>query len=395
MGKVDTALRFGQYNSYELDAGEELWTSKFEVEFYSEIAIQIQAIQPDGAVTGEIIVRWIGADGGMLHDTAKAFTPAARWTKQVYVVDVPVGAKHAMWAVKNTHGSNKLNFACGMAEPGSIAGAFDPSLVNMVSMLDAYGLYTGVVTANQVRTGLLEAIAGKAWFDLDAPEIVMIGDNGVKWQASPENPFSLTDASGKLIGGLAHVKNVLQMIAGALTNDPESGYYGIVGTWTMPAIVKYELPERELSGMMFFAPNKSTPVFALGTRTDEYAWFELNVGSELVWLSSEDHMMLLSKDAQITMSGDPYDMGYGIDLSVTAANGHKQEIQLGGYIDEDDIKGGNIMLQVSGSGLTPARVILDTGEYSENLAELSFGNRGLGVDASGAYKRTGTTKTRL
>ena len=37
------------------------------------------------------------------------------------------------------------------------------------------GLYTGIVSANQVIAGIFISLDGKAYFDLDKPEIVMEG----------------------------------------------------------------------------------------------------------------------------------------------------------------------------------------------------------------------------
>lgn len=215
MGYVDTLTRFTHYNSYRLDPGEELFGTPFDVEFFSAINSQAQVICKGATSEGAMYMTWLAEDGSKLSRDEYEFDVTGRWVRQIWPSEPPEHAVRAMWSVKNTDDTEAWNVACAMTSAGEMAGAFDPALANQVSLLTASGLYTGTVTADQVVTGLLQATDGRAYFDLDKPEIVMQGDNA-KWKASPENPLRLEDSDGNLIGGLVQAGDSVAFMTSVL-----------------------------------------------------------------------------------------------------------------------------------------------------------------------------------
>ena len=84
------------------------------------------------------------------------------------------------------------------------------------------------INADLVIAGLLKAVNGEAWFDLDKPEIVMEGEQA-DLSITPENPLKLTDKLGKFIGGLGVADGTLGLVSGVLTNDPNMNAYATIG----------------------------------------------------------------------------------------------------------------------------------------------------------------------
>lgn len=226
MATVDTAVRFNKFNSLKLEHGETSWSQKFEVGLYSAVTVQAQVLCLDGAASGQFIMRWLDEDGKKVIDSTDGFSITNKWAKKTATFEVPEGAVKCIFALKNTDSTKEINVACAMAEAGEMAGAFDPSLASQVSLLNAQGLYTGIVSANQVIAGILQSLDGKAYFDLEKPEIVMEGTDAT-WKASPENPLRLEDEEGDFIGGLVRLPDGrMAIITSALGNaeDLQGGY---------------------------------------------------------------------------------------------------------------------------------------------------------------------------
>ena len=62
-------------------------------------------------------------------------------------------------------------------------------------LLTADNIITGTLSADLVKTGRVESVDGKAYFDLDDPKIFMqgeVGGKGVRVEMSPKNPFKLS-----------------------------------------------------------------------------------------------------------------------------------------------------------------------------------------------------------
>lgn len=226
MATVDTAVRFNKFNSLKLEHGETSWSQKFEVGLYSAVTVQAQVLCLDGAASGQFIMRWLDEDGKKVIDSTDGFSITNKWAKKTATFKVPEGAVKCIFALKNTDSTKEINVACAMAEAGEIASAFDPSLASQVSLLNAQGLYTGTVSANQVIAGILQSLDGKAYFDLEKPEIVMQGKDAT-WKASPENPLRLEDEEGDFIGGLVRLPDGrMAIITSALGNaeDLDGGF---------------------------------------------------------------------------------------------------------------------------------------------------------------------------
>ena len=397
MGHVDTTLLYNGFNSYVLEAGEVLWGNTFDVNLYSHISLQFVTIRLDGTASVRLNVRWIGEDNKRLGvaDTQIPFDVTNRWSRKTATLEVPEEAFKVTVSIENTSGSD-FYISCPMSEAGEIATAFDPALASKMAWHDANGSYVGFLSADQIVAGILRSVTGDSGFDLEAPKIWMkSADGAVTWEATPENPFSLTDASGKSIGGLAYINGLLRVIAGALTNNPDAGYYGVVGTWDMPENVKYELEARSLTGLMVFSENnKTTPLVALGSRTDELENFmEINVKGEVIFVASDNHVVFALEQAMLVLNGDPADGHFGASLKIERPNGYTQDVMLSPWSDQS--QGGETIIQSGGGSITGKGLRLSDGVYGEDTVEMWYGTRGLGVDSAGAYKRTGLTKTRL
>jgi len=204
MATVDTTFRFNRFNSLRLESGEESWSQKFEVEYYSTLTVQSQVLCLDGAASGVFILRWLDEDGKKVIDSTNAFSIDNRWKRKTATFEVPDGAVECMFALKNADATKSINVACAMVEAGEIASAFDPSLASQLAYMDANGFYGATVTAWQVVAGILQSVDGKAYFDLEKPEIVMQGKDAT-WKASPDNPLRLEDGEGEFIGGLVRL----------------------------------------------------------------------------------------------------------------------------------------------------------------------------------------------
>lgn len=219
MGQVDTLLKYGPYNTYHMDPNETLYATPFDVTYYSDIVIQLVAINPAQATSATLHLRWIDADNKKIgDDTVETFSITQVFSDWWKSFSVPSNAKKLHWWIKA--GDVGFNWGCGMVSPGTMMRAFSDNVSDRTSLLTAKGLYTSTISANQILAGILMALSRLAWFDLEKPEIVMKGDDAT-WKASPENPLELTDANGNFIGGLKKTdNNKLVLVATALSNDP-------------------------------------------------------------------------------------------------------------------------------------------------------------------------------
>lgn len=224
---VDTTLKYGQYNTYKMDANEKLYADPFDVSQYSVITMQLVTIRTAGATTCEVGARWIDANNRKMgSDVLLTVNVLNRFSDWHHTLEVPEGAMSLQWWIKA--GSASFNWACGKISPGSMPTAFSVDLTERTSMMTADGLYTSTIKADQVVSGLLRALNGGAWFDLDKPEIVMEGKQA-DLSITPENPLKLTDKQGNFIGGLGVAGGILGLVAGVLTNDPNMNTYATVG----------------------------------------------------------------------------------------------------------------------------------------------------------------------
>jgi hypothetical protein len=300
---VDTTLKYGRYNSYRLTAWQHIWAEPFDVSIYNTVTAQMQTICPTGSATGQLEIRWVGADGAMVGQDTVDLSVNNRWKRFTQTFDVPSSAVRAVWQVYN-NSANKWNFACAMMEYGEIAGAFDPSLMTQVSTLTAEGLYTSTISANQILAGIMRALSGKAWYDLEKPEIVMQGE-WADWKASPSNPLEITDKHGDFIGGLAWMGKLLALVSTALTNNPESGIYATVGEWTVPALSGV-YDAYTAVGIRLYDPTYSqdNPVAEICVaRLSNQFKFEIFFKGERKLSADEDSVSIAVKNLEVWLNG--------------------------------------------------------------------------------------------
>lgn len=225
---VDNTLRYRGFNSYNLEAGETLYSSLSDCEYLGFVTTQWVALKVGGTIAGgEVRIVWIDDTGGQLGATERhTFTPTRLWERYTWTVAVPPEA--VKLRIQFEGGEQGYHFACPMAEPGEIASSFDPNLASTVAYMTSEGAYVGFLNAEQITAGLLRAVNGGAWFDLDKPEIVMEGEQA-DLSITPENPLKLTDKQGNFIGGLGVAGGILGLVAGVLTNDPNMNTYATIG----------------------------------------------------------------------------------------------------------------------------------------------------------------------
>lgn len=225
---VDNTLRYRGFNSYELAPNETLYSSLSDCEYLGFVTTQWVALKAGGTIAGgEVRIVWIDDTGGQLGATGRhTFTPTRLWERHTWTVAVPPEA--VKLRIQFDGGAQGYHFACPMTEPGEIASSFDPSIASAVAYMTSEGAYVGFLNAEQITAGLLRAVNGGAWFDLDKPEIVMEGKQA-DLSITPENPLKLTDKSGKFIGGLGVADGTLGLVAGVLTNDPNMNVYATIG----------------------------------------------------------------------------------------------------------------------------------------------------------------------
>ena len=225
---VDNTLRYRGFNSYELAPNETLYSSLSDCEYLGFVTTQWVALKAGGTIAGgEVHIVWIDDTGGQFGSTELyEFTPARLWERHTWTVAVPPEA--VKLRIQFEGGAQGYHFACPMTEPGEIASSFDPNIASAVAYMTSEGAYVGFLNAEQITAGLLRAVNGGAWFDLDKPEIVMEGEQA-DLSITPENPLKLTDKNGNFIGGLGVADGRLGLVAGMLTNDPDMNTYATIG----------------------------------------------------------------------------------------------------------------------------------------------------------------------
>jgi hypothetical protein len=225
---VDNTLRYRGFNSYELAPNETLYSSLSDCEYLGFVTTQWVALKVGGTIAdGEVRIVWIDDTGGQFGSTELyEFTPTRLWERHTWTVAVPPEA--VKLRIQFEGGAQGYHFACPMTEPGEIASSFDPNLASAVAYMTSEGAYVGFLNAEQITAGLLRAVNGGAWFDLDKPEIVMQGEQA-DLSITPENPLKLTDKNGNFIGGLGVAGGILGLVAGTLTNDPNMNVYATMG----------------------------------------------------------------------------------------------------------------------------------------------------------------------
>ena len=314
MATVDTGVRFNKFNSLKLEINETSWSQKFEVEFYSTITVQAQVLCVTGSASGQFILRWLDEDGKKIIDSTDGFSIENRWRRKTATFEVPEGAIECMFALKNTDNTEQINVACAMAEAGEIASAFDPSLATQVSLLDAHGLYTGTVTAWQVIAGILQSLDGKAYFDLEKPEIVMQGKDAT-WKASPDNPLRLEDDGGELIAGIVKIDDDIVFVTNTIS-DPEdldhhlkiSKRFGEEDYTTNLDIYS----EGQVVGHISTFKSNWGPVVMIGAGEFEEYNIGVSISTDGVYLFSDGFNFGLYDEFAYLMSKD-WKNGFGVD----------------------------------------------------------------------------------
>jgi len=192
------------------------------------VTTQWVALKVGGTIAdGEVRITWIDDTGGQFGSAELyEFTPTRLWERYTWTVAVPPEA--VKLRIQFGGGAQGYHFACPMTEPGEIASSFDPNLASAVAYMTSEGAYVGFLNAEQITAGLLRAVNGGAWFDLDKPEIVMEGKQA-DLSITPENPLKLTDKLGKFIGGLGVANGRLGLVASVMTNDPNMNAYATIG----------------------------------------------------------------------------------------------------------------------------------------------------------------------
>ena len=225
---VDNTLRYRGFNSYELAPNETLYSSLSDCEYLGFVTTQWVALKVGGTIaSGEVRITWIDDTGGQFGSAELyEFTPTRLWERHTWTVAVPPEA--VKLRIQLEGGTQGYHFACPMTEPGEIASSFDPNIASAVAYMTSEGAYVGFLNAEQITAGLLRAVNGGAWFELDKPEIVMEGKLA-DLSITPENPLKLTDKSGNFIGGLGVADGILGLVAGVLTNDPNMETYATIG----------------------------------------------------------------------------------------------------------------------------------------------------------------------
>ncbi len=387
---VDTTLRYGTFNTYLLGDGEWLHADPFDVENYSHITIQAVVIRLDGqAITNARFTgRWLDSAGKKLgSEINHGFTTTNKFQRITQTWAVPTNAVKIAWRIEGGYGG--YHVACPMIEPGQIASSFDPSVASMVAWHDSSGSYVGFLNANQIVAGILRSVIGNSGFDLDGARIWMTSRDGeITWEATPENPLVIKDNNDNILGGLALINNVVRLITNALADDPESGKYVKLGSWTAPADTDKQLEAREMIGIQLFLPaySSANPVMTLGVVTEVDGvpltsyWTELAIMGEVILFAGNDFFNVFVENARLNMVGDSSAGNYGIVLEIRDSAGKYHQLKLQ-----------NNLLQLETGGTMAVR-----GFYSDlTQTEITRGIRSLGIDGTGVYKSVSGTKTYL
>ena len=219
MGHVDTVLRYRGFNSYHHLAGEKKWSDKFDVSLYSDVVLQLVAITSSATMqTPGVGVWFYDEDNKRIQYKGNTMYVTTRWSEHWKTYTVPENAKTAQIQIAHAANGQPFNWAVAKLGPGTMPTAFTFDLMERVLYMDADGLYTSFIKANQVQTGIMFSNDQQAGFDLDGRRIFLTGDDGTLVSLTPDNPIRVESENGDLLGGLAVVDGKLRFIASTITN---------------------------------------------------------------------------------------------------------------------------------------------------------------------------------
>lgn len=228
MGQVSTELTYAGHNTYRMDPYEEMHATMFDVSLYSDVTIQVVTINPASLASGSVHLCWIDGDNKRIGNiVVESVSVLKRFTEWWKAFEVPENAVRLHWWIKA--GSTGFNFGCAMATPGTIRRAFSSNLEDRVSMITADGLYTSTISGNQILAGIIRALTGDAWFDLEKPEIVMKGVDADLY-IDPANPLKVTDKNGNLLGGLMSIDGNIVLTSEYITTPTDPMVAASIGT---------------------------------------------------------------------------------------------------------------------------------------------------------------------
>ena len=138
---VDNTLRYRGFNSYNLEAGETLYSSLSDCEYLGFITTQWVALKVGGTIGGgSVRITWIDHTGGQFGSAELyEFTPTRLWERYTWTIAVPPEA--VKLRIQFDGGARGYHFACPMTEPGEIASSFDPSIASAVAYMTSEGAY--------------------------------------------------------------------------------------------------------------------------------------------------------------------------------------------------------------------------------------------------------------
>lgn len=342
---IDTTLLYAGYNTYELDVGEKLYAKPLDIELHEYITVQLMAIRLEGTATGQFEFRWLDGDGKKIgNDTIVTFDVINKWQRKHQTLTVPENAVKVIPCINNTS-EVKWHVACPMVDYGELLRAFDAATASRLNWQDAHGSYVGFFRADQIIAGILRSVIGDSGFNLDEAKIWMTSADGeVKWEATPENPLTVKDKNNNLIAGIMKLANKLGFVSQFISNDPSGADgYGTVGA-SEDGGPGFEFKYGEHSFLLAFNNQQGTALLLYIDGVLRQSW-HADGGTRI-----RDH------EGKVRLQSDMYGTFYVSD-------------------------GSRIRIIANASAAT-------------QLTD-SSGNNTLGVDATGAYKIIGGTKTYL
>ena len=399
---VDNTLRYRGFNSYNLEAGETLYSSLSDCEYLGFVTTQWVALKAGGTIAGgEVRITWIDDTGGQFGSAELyEFTPTRLWERHTWTVAVPPEA--VKLRIQFGGGTQGYHFACPMTEPGEIASSFDPNIASAVAYMTSEGAYVGFLNAEQITAGLLRAVNGGAWFDLDKPEIVMEGKQA-DLSITPENPLKLTDKSGKFVGGLGVIEGLLGLVAGVLTDDVEGGARATIGTGTdghkgidfTDGENRYQLTTSDGDGVALYVNGDKRQVWRyeeVSSLLGEHVLFYFNDAARSNMSGSDSSYFFAGQNRLAYKSGPKTSTGNG-PLSITGLVNQAGMSSLGVYAGNETgftATDSQSMRWVQAGLMNGYRF-----QAHDGLAELrnGSGDHALGIDSGGPYRIKNGTKT--
>ena len=309
MGQVSTELTYAGHNTYRMDPNEEMHASMFDVSLYSDVTIQVVTINPASLASGSVHLCWIDGDNKRIGNiVVESVSVLKRFTEWWKAFEVPENAVRLHWWIKA--GSTGFNFGCAMATPGTIRRAFSSNLEDRVSMITADGLYTSTISGNQILAGIIRALTGDAWFDLEKPEIVMKGTDAIL-TINPSNPLKVTDKNGNPLGGLMNIEGNIVLTSEYITTPTDPMVAASVGTvvdssnvshtgfivWAKKADGTYERsllisPDHDGQYLRIYGPGGHTSMYATAQGTiylrTEHCGLSMIPGSTNLFITDND-----------------------------------------------------------------------------------------------------------